>query len=198
MTLTTKPTDRSLLYGVSLMRELLASPTKLSATDLKACRAAAENTADACYFNAGWYMANPGKELKGSAATEKLVADIRTITDYLQTNARPRRGRGRPPVDKIDPEYMPVLLIIILAGMEDDAAGKRFVINRALQEGLLHDRTTVVDGARVTTSTRAHELKVNRELEKLAKRREKKERAATNNVLIFRPKKKPRRKLPEK
>lgn len=197
MTLATKPTDQTrLLYSVSLMRELLAAPTKLSAADLQACRALAENAADASYFNAGWHMANPGKELRGTAATEKLLADIRTIIDYLQMHSKPQRGRGRPRVDQIDPEYMPVLIAITLAGLDDDAAGKRHVINQALRNGLLKDRTKIVDGVRVTTSTQAHEKKVDRELKKLAKRREEKARAQTNNVLIFRPKKTTRRKLP--
>jgi hypothetical protein len=184
-----------LLHSVNLMRELLEAPTKLSAADLLACRAIAQRTADACNFNAGWYMANPDKELKGSAATEKLLADLRTITEYLQMHAKPRRGKGRPRVDALDPEYVPVLIAITLAGLEESPAGIRHVVTQALREGVLKDRTRIADGVRATTTTEAHLKKVDRELKKLAKRREEKAWAKTNNVLIFRPRKPARRKI---
>ena len=196
-----KVTDQTrLLNGVAVVRELLDRPTTLSPADLKACREFAEKTADACHFNAGWYAGRgeTGEELKGSASTKLLFGALGTITEYLQLHTKPRRGKGRPPVDALDPDYLPVLAAIALSGLEDDAGGKRHLVTQAIRSGVLQDKVKFVDGIRTTTSTDAHLKKIDRELKKLAKRRQGRDRSQTKNVLIFRPRKPAKTKNPTK
>ncbi len=178
-----------LLSRLELLRDILGQPSTLPKDTLEGAKIHAQNLADRCWFNAGWHAANPDKQLKGSASTEELTKVLGEVIGFLSPNVRPRRGKGRPAAESLDPDYIPVLVVICLAGLEDDAGGKRYVVNQALENGLLKDKQKIVNGERKTTSTAAHLKKVDRELNKLAKRRAKRERAATNNILIFRPKK---------
>ena len=102
------------MHSVGIMRELLGAPTKLAAKDLRKVRSRAQRIGDACNFNAGWHMAAPGKKLPGSAATEKrLFADLRSVTDFLRTSAkppkRPKAGRPAGSMKSIDDSYIHVI-----------------------------------------------------------------------------------------
>src|SRR5436190_24168651 len=91
-----------LLMQLNIARELMRAPSKLKEKELKQYRLIAENLGDRCNFNSGWYAAQPDKALPGSASTEKISADLRTLTAAVLSQALPpkRLKAGRPPKDE--------------------------------------------------------------------------------------------------
>lgn len=179
-----------LVRQVNEIRELLESPSKLSAKAIAACRAVGNDLADRCYFNLGWRMANPDKQLRGPASTEEIAKDLAVLLDLLRSEQKPSRGKGRPE-EPLDRTYMEAVILVRTLGAENDYALKKDIVLRCLKDGLLKDRVRFINGERKTTSTEAHIKKIDRELEKLATQRAGK----TKNVLDFRPKKPARQKL---
>lgn len=170
----------------NLMRHLLVQPSKLSAKTFDAAKSVAQDIGDRYYFNAGWRASNPDRELKGSAATAKILEDIKPLVDLLQHEQKPKRAKGRPATEDIHPDYLSCVVVVSLG----KPSQKRELIRLCLQEGWLKDREVKVNGTRTTTTFEAHVKQVDRELEKLAKRRAAR---PPKNVLIFRPRKPGRR-----
>jgi hypothetical protein len=102
-----------LIYGIEIIRDLLDSPSKLSSAELKVYRRLVQRLSEACQFNAGWHMASPDKELRGPAATERLFADIHSVTEVLHLNAKPKKrtttGRPKGSVRPLEKCYRPVI-----------------------------------------------------------------------------------------
>lgn len=184
-------TQSELLLQINEIRSLLEAPSNLSKETVASCRFVASDLADRCYFNAGWHMANPEKELRGTGSTEAIKADLAVLLDLLRSNQKPKRGKGRPAVAEIDREYLQAVALVALLGVENDFHMKKKIVERCLDEGLLQDRARIINGERKTTSTEAHIKKIDRELKKLAKRRA----AETKNILNSRPKKSARQKI---
>ncbi len=165
-----------LLASVNLLRDLLTEPTMLSLKTQAAARTVAQDISNRCWFNAGWHAANPDRELKGSASTSKLLAEMAPLIDLLQARRKPKRGRGRPQKDAIDgPDALVIMEYL------SDTTGRSLanVIDAGIRErGFGLDKTK---------TTASHVKRIERILNKLKKLR----RPKTNNVLIFRPRKKP-------
>jgi hypothetical protein len=168
----------NLLAQLNLVRTLLDGPTTMPLKTQKAARAVAQHLGDRIYMNAGWHLAAPGRELKGQASTATIEAHLVPLIDLLQARAKPARGRGRPLKDQIaGPDAL-----IILEHLQD-RTGKSLasIIDVSIREkGFPLDKTK---------TTAAHVKRIERIIEKLMKEHAPK----TNNVLIFRPKKKPGR-----
>ncbi|RXG85354.1 hypothetical protein [Bradyrhizobium zhanjiangense] len=162
-----------LLLSVNLIHNLLEEPTTLPAKTQRAARAAAQDLANRCWFNAGWHAANPDGELKGSASTAKLQEEMAPLLELLQTRRRPKRGKGRPTKDEIDGRDALVIMEYL-----SDRSGKSLasIIDTGIRErGYALDKTK---------TTAAHVKRIERIIEKL-----KNQQPKTNNVLIFRPRK---------
>ena len=163
---------------LNLMRRLLDSPTTMAAKTQKAARVVAQNLGDRIWMNVGWHMAAPDRVLPGSASAETIQADLAPLLDLLQARTKPIRGRGRPTKNDIAGPDVRVILEYL-----NDRSGKSLasIIDVGIREkGYALDKNK---------TTAAHVKRIERVIEKLKKTHAPK----TNNVLIFRPKKKPRR-----
>ena len=168
----------NLLAQLNLVRRLLDNPTTLPPKTQRAARTVAQNLSDRIQFNCGWHAAAPDRELPGSASTAKIQTDLAPLVDLLQARAKPVRGRGRPTKDEIaGPD---ALVIVEYLG---DRTGKSLA---SIIDSAIRDRGYALDGKKTTA---AHVKRIERIIEKLKKTHAPK----TNNVLIFRPKKKPGR-----
>jgi hypothetical protein len=179
-------TSTELVNGLWMLRRLLDHPSKLSEAAIRGYRTQAQEIGDAIYFNAGWHATNSDKKLNGSAATDVLADQLRGITLEVADHTKPKRGKGRPKVEDICPDYLNAVIVVSLG----KPSQKRELIRLCLKEGWLKDRVECKNGVRTTTTFDAHVKQVDRELEKLARRRAAK---TPNNILIFRPQKPPRR-----
>lgn len=168
--------------SLNLLRGLLAEPSTLPLKSLTEANARARDIGDRYYFNAGWRAANPDLELKGSAATANILEDVRPLIDILQDRRKPKRGRGRPKVEDIHPDYLSAVIVVSLG----KPSQKRELIRLCLKEGWLKDRVEIKDGVRTSSTFDSHVKQIDRELAKLAKRRASR---PPNNVLNFRPRK---------
>jgi hypothetical protein len=164
-----------LLAQLNLLRNLLDGPTTLPVKTHKAARAVAQHLGDRCWMNAGWHLAAPDRQLRGSASTATIEADLVPLIDLLQARAKPIRGRGRPIKDHITgPDAL-----IILEYLQD-RTGKSLasVIDASiLKKGLPLDKTK---------TTASHVKRIERIIEKLKKTHA----PRPTNVLIFRLRKK--------
>jgi hypothetical protein len=184
-------TSTEILNGLWMLRRLLDHPSKLSKTALGGYQRQAQELGDACYFNAGWHAVGAGKALQGAAATEALADRLRGMTLEVAQYIKPKRGRGRPKVEDIHPDYLGAVVVVSLGRPEQ----KRELIRLCLKEGWLKDREEKKDGVRTTTTFDAHVKQIDRELGKLERRRAAR---PPKNVLIFRPRKPSRRKIENK
>lgn len=177
-------TDQTkLLASVNLIMNLLDEPTTLPAKTHNAARAAAQDITNRCWFNAGWHMANPDRELKGSASTAKLQEEMAPLVDLLQARRKPKRGKGRPPKDHIDG---PDALVIMEYLSDRTGRSLSSIIDVAIRErGYALDKTK---------TTAAHVKRIERIIKKL---KNDARPSKTNNVLIFRPRKMERTKNPK-
>jgi hypothetical protein len=126
---------------LNILRNLMRAPSKFSGKELKQNHAEAEGIADRCYFNCGWYAAQPDKALPGSASTQKIFADLRTITEAVLSKALPpkRTKAGRPPKEpKLDAPY-PFVIAAFVAYQGSKTTLE--CIRMAINEGWL-DKTT--------------------------------------------------------
>jgi hypothetical protein len=146
--------------SLNLLRHLVAEPSTLPTKTLEAAKAVARDLGDRYYFNAGWHMANPDRELKGSAATAKILEDMKPLVDLLQDKRKAKRGKGRPRVEEIDPDYLSAVIVVSLG----KPSQKRELIRLCLKEGWLKDRVEIKNGVRATTTFDAHVKQVDREL----------------------------------
>ncbi|MCS3517081.1 hypothetical protein [Bradyrhizobium elkanii] len=170
----------------NLLRHLLKEPSALPAKTFEAAKSLAQDIGDRYYFNSGWRAANQDRELKGTAATAKILEEIKPLVDLLRHKQKPKRAKGRPAMEDVHPDYLNCVVVVSLG----KPSQKRDLIRLCLEEGWLKDREEVKDGTRTTTTFEAHVKQVDRELAKLAKRRAAR---PPKNVLIFRPRKPGRR-----
>ncbi|MEH2534431.1 hypothetical protein V1277_006273 [Bradyrhizobium sp. AZCC 1588] len=179
-----EPTEQTrLLMQLNLMRRLLDGPTTMKPNIQKAARAVAENLSDRIQFNCGWHAAAPDRELPGSASAATIQAELTPLIDLLQARAKPARGRGRPTKDAIAGPDMLVIIEYL-----SDRTGKSLA---SIIDAGIRDKGCDLDKNKTTA---AHVKRIERIIEKMKRAHLPK----TNNVLIFRPKKAPRRKLPGK
>jgi hypothetical protein len=168
----------NLLAQLNLLRRLLDNPTTLPLKTQRAARAVAQDLGDRCWMNLGWHAAAPDRALPGSASTATIQADLAPLIDLLQGRAKPVRGRGRPTKDQIaGPDAL------IIAHYLSDRTGRSLA---SFIDWAIRDRGYALDKNKTTA---AHVKRIERIIEKLKKTHAPK----TNNVLISRPKKKPRR-----
>jgi hypothetical protein len=131
----------NLLLQLDVARRLLAAPSKLTGKELKQYRSIVDNIGDRCQFNCGWHAAQPAKHLPGAASTEKVSADLQTLTKALLSHALPpkRPKAGRPPKEKkLDLPYL-----FVIADFVSHQGSKTMLecVRAAVQRGWL-DKTT--------------------------------------------------------
>jgi hypothetical protein len=168
----------NLLAQLNLARMLLNNPTTLTPSTQRAVRAVAQDLGDRCWMNLGWHAAAPDRALPGSASTAKIQADLVPLIDLLQARAKPMRGRGRPAKDAVTGADALVIVHYL-----SDRTGRSLA---SIIDWAIRDKGFPLDKNKTTA---AHEKRIKRIIEKLKKVHAPK----TENVLIFRPKKKPGR-----
>jgi hypothetical protein len=165
-------TDQTkLLATLNLVESLLEGPTTLSVKTQKAARGLARDIGNRCRFNAGWYTANPERELQGSASTASLLNEIAPLLDLLQSRQKPKRGRGAPVKDKIPgPDFL------VIREYLTDRKGRSLasIIDDLIRKGAALDKTK---------TTASHVKRIERTIEKLRKIH-----AKPSNIVPFRKK----------